>query len=156
MIGSRFAMRFAHYDGLGANEVVANLRVLEHETGRPSDLGWVSDAMFDPTFALVTMARGERLRGYAAAARSGGTVRLQRLVTAPDPDLDDTQLGAALVDAMLRVAGHPPYRSLLVTVGFDGLPLLQRLGWQVVRDGAAADASPGGPGDLLGLRRMPR
>ncbi len=162
MIGSRFAMRFAHYDGLGANEVVVDLRALEHEAGRPSDLGWVSEAMFDPTFVLVTMAREERMRGYAAAVRSGGTVHLQRLVTAADPDLDQTQLGAALGAAVRRVAGHPPYRSLSVAEEFDGLPLLGRLGWQVVTgavngvvndtDATTPIASP----NVLTLRRMPR
>lgn len=154
MIGSRFAMRFAHYDGLGANEVVDDLRTLECEAGRPTDLGWVSEAMFDPTFVLVTMAREERLRGYAAAVRSGGTVRLQRVVTGADPDLDEAQLGAALVDAVLRVAGHPPYRSLSVAAGFDGLPLLGRLGWQVAA--GSGEGSPTDSTDGLALRRMPR
>lgn len=135
MIGSRFTVRFAHYDGLAANEVVEELRALEQEAGRPSDLGWVSEAMFEPTFALVTLARDQRMRGYAAATRTDGCVRLQRLVTATDPDFPRTRLGAALVDAMLRVNGHPPYRSLLVPAGFDALPLLERVGWQIVHEG---------------------
>lgn len=153
MIGSRFAVTVAHYDGLGANDAVERLRDLEQEAGCPTDLGWVSEAMFDPTFTLVTVARGERLRGYAAADRQGGQVRLRRLVAAPDSELRDDHLVAMLVDVVLRVAGHPPYRRVWVAPGFDGVHLLERVGWL-----ADTDPLSGLTGSTSGrpLRRGPR
>ncbi len=122
----------AHYDGLGAHDVVEALAALEREAGCPSDLGWVSDAMLEPTFRLVTAARADRLRGYAAATRRGPRVELQRLVAVTDPDLDETQVSALLVDAVLRVAGRPPYRELDTVRESDALSMLHRLGWREV------------------------
>ncbi len=143
MIGSRFAVRLAHYDGLGANEVVDRLRLLEREAGRPSDLGWVSAAMLEPRFTLVTVARGQKLRGYAAAVRRGSALQLQRLITLPGVDLDDAQISATLIRAVLRVAGHPPCRIVRAAPGSEALPMLARLGWQVIDDGPLGDPAAG-------------
>lgn len=147
MTASRLPVRVAHYDGLGANEIVDALGALEREAGCPSDLGWVSEAMFEPSFFLVTLARHDRLRGYAAAVRRQNHPELQRLVMVPDPDLDETQMGDALVSALLRMTARPPYRELDTGPGFTKLSLLERLGWQV-------NAKP--DGDVLTLRRNRR
>jgi hypothetical protein len=148
---ARLPVRIAHYDGLGVQELVDPLRVLEHAAGVSSDLGWVSSALQEPTFTLVTVARQGTLCGYATAVLRGGDLQIQRLVTLPAADFGEADLHATLVHAVRRVGAHPPYRTLRVVPGLPELAALERSGWRVIDD-APADDPAAGPA----LRRLSR